>query len=288
MKELDDTTRQNLAAWEREADQGGRNSTPWLDLDVAAYQAFSAGRRRDLPKPYCGDSPEGILMRNAKGKDVLCLASGGGQQSAQFGLLGARVTVQDFCAGQLRADQEAAKHYGYDVHTVQRDMRDLSAFESASFDYVIQGVSMTFVPDVREVYREVFRVLRPSGLYAACHCNPATYPICFDGPGNGWDGAAYRIAEPYTGGPILITSEGAENMRAGRPTGEHRHLYRDIFNGLIESGFVIAKVWDSLWREWADEMPVQGTHDHLRAFEAYFSVLARKPAETPTPLTIGA
>lgn len=38
--------------------------------------------------------PAGLLA-DIDGKDVLCLASGGGQQSAVFSLLGAKVTVVD-------------------------------------------------------------------------------------------------------------------------------------------------------------------------------------------------
>jgi len=37
---------------------------------------------------------------------VLCLASGGEQQSAIFGLLGADVTVLDLCAQQLAGDRQ--------------------------------------------------------------------------------------------------------------------------------------------------------------------------------------
>ena len=216
-------------------------------------------------------------MKNATGKDVLCLASGGGQQTAMFGLVDARVTVLDLAAGQLRGDQKAARHYGYQVRTVQGDMRDLSVFEDCSFDHVVQGISITFVPDVREVYREVFRVLRHDGLYAVAHCNPATYPITFDGPNNGWDGTAYRIAEPYCGGPIRAEVGGAENMAEGIPIGEHRHLYRDIFNGLLDLGFIVESVWDEAWNEMFETMPAPGTPEHERSVLAYFSVLARKP-----------
>ena len=80
--------------------------------------------------------PESLL--GVKGKDVLCLASGGGQQSAVFGLLGANVTVVDLSQGQLDGDKTAAKHYGYSIQTVQADMRDLSCLSSDSFDLVHQ------------------------------------------------------------------------------------------------------------------------------------------------------
>ena len=74
------------------------------------------------------------LLRDVADKDVLCLAAGGGQQSAVFGLLGARVTVIDFTQGQLNGDITAAKHYGYPVETIRANIRDLSEIQDASFD----------------------------------------------------------------------------------------------------------------------------------------------------------
>jgi len=274
--EEDRIARKNRADWDRWVAEGERNTVPWLNIDAEEYRAYAEGRAGAWPARPAEGSPEGILMKAATGKDVLCLASGGGQQSAELGLLGARVTVLDLCNGQLEGDRRAAEHYGYEVRTVQGDMRDLSAFGDQSFDHVLQGISMTFVPDVREVYREVRRVLRPGGLYAVAHCNPATYPISFEGGENGWDGRAYRIAEPYRGGPIRITRDGRENMTEGEETGEHRHLCRDIFNGLIETGFLIRKVWDEEWHEVFGELPAPESPDHERAFRAYFSILAEK------------
>lgn len=109
-------------------------------------------------------TPRNILT-DVDDKDVLCLASGGGQQSAVFGLLGARVTVVDLAQGQLAGDREAAAHYGYEVTTIQADMRDPSCLDDESFDLVFQATSMGYVPHVREVYSQVARVLRSGGLY---------------------------------------------------------------------------------------------------------------------------
>jgi SAM-dependent methyltransferase len=276
MQRKDKKTSRAKADWDRWVAEGERNTVPWLDLNADAYRAYAGGQAVTWPATPRVESPEGILMKAATGNDVLCLASGGGQQSAELGLLGARVTVVDFCAGQLEGDRRAAEHYGYEVSTVEGDMCDLSVFEDGSFDHVLQGISLTFVPEVREVYREVGRILRPGGLYAVAHCNPATYPISFVGGENGWDGRTYRIAEPYQGGPIRITGDGRENMTEGEETGEHRHLYRDIFNGLIETGFLIRKVWDEEWHEAFDELPARESPAHERAFRACFSILAEK------------
>ena len=43
-------------------------------------------------------------------------------------------------------------------------MRDLSAFGDATFDLIVHSVSNTFVPEVRPVWREAYRVLRPGGV----------------------------------------------------------------------------------------------------------------------------
>ena len=117
-----------------------------------------------------------------------------------------------------------------------------------------------------------------NGLYAVAHCNPATYPACFDGAANGWDGTGYRIAEPYCSGSIRRREDGSENMAEGEPIGEFRHLLTDIFNGLVESGLVIKGVWEdprSLQVE-ADADP--GSDEHMLGYLAmYFTVLAQKP-----------
>jgi ubiquinone/menaquinone biosynthesis C-methylase UbiE len=80
-----------------------------------------------------------------------------------FGLLGARVTVVDLVEGQLQGDVAAAAHYGYEVVTVCADMRDLSCIGEGGFDLVYQAPSMAYIPDVRPVYAEVFRVLKQRG-----------------------------------------------------------------------------------------------------------------------------
>jgi ubiquinone/menaquinone biosynthesis C-methylase UbiE len=224
------------------------------------------------------DWEDSWMPRDIAGKPVLCLASGGGQQSAHFGLLGAKVTVLDLCEGQLNGDRQAARHYGYEVTTVQGDMRDLSIFDDESFDLVIQGTSIVFVPDVRPVYREVYRVLRPGGLYEVAHENPATFPASFDGTANGWDGVGYRIAEPYIGGPVRRRADGSENMLEGEPTGEFRHLLDDIFNGLIEQGFAIKGVHEEACDPAALAQAEPGSEAHRnQIIPGGFDILAQKP-----------
>jgi ubiquinone/menaquinone biosynthesis C-methylase UbiE len=161
----------NQAWWEKMVAEGNGFTQPWLDLDPAIVQQYANGQLSKPPRPLDQVFPASILA-NMRGKDVLCMASGGGQQSAVFGLLEANVTVVDITAGQLAGDQQAARHYGYPVTTIQADMSDLSALADQSFDLVYQAPSMAYVPDVNKVYTGVARILRSGGLYRADAHNP--------------------------------------------------------------------------------------------------------------------
>jgi ubiquinone/menaquinone biosynthesis C-methylase UbiE len=238
----DEIARRSLELTRREIRDGGYGE-PFLDLDVDAYRAYREGDASVLPKPYCDDPIDAMMMADVRGKSVLCLAGGGGQQSAVFSLLGANVTVLDLTPEQLERDQQTARHYGYEVTTVQGDMRDLSAFSTAEFDRVYQPISTLYVPDLSEIYRGVSRVLKPGGLYSADYA----VPLLHMAEQKGWDGTRYvlHVSQPYMRGAILETDEGKLNFAEGESFAEFHHLLSDILNGLIAEGFVIRSVWEN-------------------------------------------
>ena len=227
----EDTLRIVEQHWDREVEAGCGYTVPALSLSRGLLEEFVAGTAEQLPgiddpfEPRC-------MLKGVQGKDVLCLASGGGQQSAVFGLLEARVTVLDLCEGQLRGDRAAADHYGYAARTVKGTACDLSALDDASFDLVYQAPGISWIPDVRAVYQGVHRVLRSGGRYRVSLANPAVHLAH-------WDGIGYRIVDRYRGGRVLRNAAGVENMDEGEFTGDHRHLLRDSVGGLIDAGFII-------------------------------------------------
>ena len=248
MENIDEIILQNQKQWDENVDSAEQYTVPWLDLDIDSVNAFAEGKLSGFHKPS-GNINIPMLSKirkqlygDLKGKKVLCLASGGGQQSAVFSLLGADVTVADISQGQLNGDIRAAQHYGYEIKTVLCSMMDLSVFEAETFDVVYQPVSICFVPDVLPVYREVYRVLKKGGIYSVSHINPATYPADFDNEIDGWDGTGYRISSPYLGGALRVDKDGNENMTDGELTGEFRHLFIDMFCNLTEAGFIIKYV----------------------------------------------
>jgi len=76
---------------------------------------------------------------------------------------GARVTSFDNSDEQLARDQLVADREGLAVRIVQGDMQDISVFADASFDLIFHPVANLFVPDIRPVWQECARVLRPGG-----------------------------------------------------------------------------------------------------------------------------
>ena len=239
----DEIARRKLELLREDVREGTDYTKPWLDLDIEAYRSYRERETSILPKPYCDDIVDRIMMENVQGMNVLCLAGGGGQQSAVFSLLGADVTVLDLTPEQLEGDEIAARHYGYTVTTIQGDMRDLSVLPEAYYDRVYQPISTLFVPDLREVYREVARVLKPGGLYSADYAVPLLYMA----EDRGWDGKGYTlyITEQYMRGAILETEDERMNFTEGESYSEFHHLLSDIINGLIAECLAIRGVWEN-------------------------------------------
>jgi SAM-dependent methyltransferase len=231
------------AEFKRAAEAGDEYTIPWLDLDGEGYRAYREGRSDVIPPPYGGDPAVERMLTGVQGLDVLCLAGGGGQQSAVYGLLGANVTVFDLTPSQLAGDQAAAQHYGYPVTTLQGDMHDLSALPAASFDRIHQPISTLYCHDLRALYSGAARLLRPGGLYLV----DFAFPLLYMGIKGAWDGQGYslHVTEPYRRGEIWELPDGRGTYDEGEPIGEYHHILSDMVNGLIAVGLHIAGLWEN-------------------------------------------
>src|SRR5215216_2459887 len=218
---MDESTRYNMKRWKALVDANALFTRPALNLDLA-----SAREKLD---------PEGRLG-NVAGKEVLCLACGGGQQSAAFAILGARVTVFDLSEDQLRRDQEAAAHYGVEIQTRQGDMRDLSCFGEASYDIVYHAYSLGFVPNARAVFQQVARFIRTGGIYYFNCANPFFIGLSEKDR----NGEGYTLSHPYVDGAEVTYEDQDWVYDRSKldaqilPPREYRHTLSTLFSGLIE------------------------------------------------------
>ena len=161
----------NREAWNREV-EGGQNrwSQPVSPEIIARAKQgeFSILLTENIPVPV-------RWFPRLKGADVLCLASGGGQQGPVLAAAAANVTVFDNSPAQLKQDQHVAERESLPLRTVEGDAADLSTFADESFELVFNPCSTVFMPDVRAVWRECARVLRPDGILMTGSMNPVHY-----------------------------------------------------------------------------------------------------------------
>ena len=245
---MDEINKTNRQRWNALANANVEWSQPFLDYTPEKSAAY-IGRY-------------GIIT-DVAGKKVLCLASGGGQDSVTFGLLGAEVTVLDLSDVQLSRDREAAAHHGLEVVALQGDMRDLSAFPANTFDVVWQPYSVNFVPSVEPVYAEVARVLKPGCIYYMQFANPFTHSV----DDEAWDGKAYPLNRPYLDGEDQIKyfphwdvgQEDGSSVKVDSPH-EFRHNLSTVLNTMAQNGFVFLHLQEYMRK---DENPEPGTWAHF-------------------------
>src|SRR5262249_43636571 len=178
------------------------------------------------------------------GTRTLCLAGAGGQQAPILAAAGAKVTVFDNSPRQLAQDRLVAEREGLSIETVQGDMRDLHVFGDESFQLVVHPCSNCFVPDVRPIWREVFRVLAPGSTLLAGSINPTAF--IFD------DGACergelvVRHQLPYSDYLSLTEEEQKRLIEAGEPF-VFSHSLEDLIGGQTDAGFVITGLYEDSW-----------------------------------------
>jgi SAM-dependent methyltransferase len=222
----------NRQAWDYQVE----NENPWtLPVDAQTVAEAREGRWEIILTPTIPVPRD--WFPPLKGADVLCLASGGGQQGPVLAAAGARVTVYDNSPRQLAQDRMVAEREGLSITTIEGDMRDLSALEDASFDLIVHPVSNVFVPEVRPVWREAFRVLRPGGALLAGFANPDNYIFDLEKVDN--EGVVeVRFSLPYSDIEHLDEAAQQRLMDSGRPF-EFSHTWDDQIGGQLEAGFVL-------------------------------------------------
>ncbi len=234
---MTDVLKHNRDAWTRESEKGNKWTVPVSSETTA--KAKTGGWQLllmpGIPVPREWFGP-------VKGKDILCLASGGGQQGPVLAAAGARVTVLDNCPAQLEKDIYVAQRDSLTLEIELGDMRDLSRFADNSFDIIFHPVSNCFTDNVDAVWKECFRVLRPRGRLLAGFANPVIYIFDQDK----WDSEGkleVRNKIPYSDVAQLPRAELERKIR-DRETLEYGHSLDTQIGGQLKAGFVICGFYE--------------------------------------------
>ena len=228
----------NRRAWDRQVERANRWTVPVGPEEVARARRGDWRIVLTPTRPVPADWFPPLL-----GLDVLCLASGGGQQGPILAAAGAHVTVLDNSPKQLAQDRTVADREGLTIETVPGDMADLSAFSDARFGLIVHPVSNVFAPDVRPVWREAFRVLRPGGSLLAGLMNPVQYLFDDTALGRGELRVTHRIPYSDLDGPTA--EERARLAEEGRPL-EFGHTLDDQIGGQLAVGLVLTGFYEDI------------------------------------------
>lgn len=159
----------NQDVWDRMAHENCEWSQP-----VTTETILAARKGQWRVKLIPSELPAGWLGE-VRDMRVLCLAASGGQQAPVLAAAGADVVVLDASKEQLALDEMVAKRDNLVLRTVLGDMQDLSSFENESFDLIFHPISNLYIPNVRKVWAECFRVLRKGGKLLSSFYNPVVF-----------------------------------------------------------------------------------------------------------------
>jgi SAM-dependent methyltransferase len=256
-----DIAEHNRRAWNRQARERCRWSTPAAPEE---FQEARRGRPRILLTPDT-PVPSGWLG-DLRDREVLCLASAGGQQAPLLAAAGARVTSFDLSEEQLALDRLVATREGLELRTLRGDMRDLSALPADGFDLIVHVTSNVFCAEVRPVWRECFRVLRSGGELLAGFMNPAYYLFDHEALDRG-EAPVVRHSLPYSDSSGLPPERLRRCIAEGEPL-EFSHSLDDQIGGQLKAGFLLTGFFEDTW----SEVPAVSGH-----FPPLLNTRARKP-----------
>jgi SAM-dependent methyltransferase len=241
----------NRKAWDKAVERRSKWTVP---VDEQVIAAARAGDWKIILTPT-RPVPRSWFPADLTGVEILCLASGGGQQGPVLAAAGARVTVFDNSPSQLAQDRKVAEREGLALATVEGDMRDLSAFDDETFDLIVHPVSNVFVPDVRPVWMEAWRVLRPGGSLLAGFQNPAFF--IFDQQLADEGMLHVRHCLPYSD-LVSLTPEELQRYTEDLQPLEFGHTLDDQIGGQLDAGFVITGFFEDTWSgiTLAEYMPI--------------------------------
>ncbi len=164
-----------------------------------------------------------------KGKKILGLASGGGQQMPIFAALGMKCTVLDYSQEQLHSEQMVAEREGYDITILHGDMTELFPFEDEEFDLIFHPVSNCYIENPEPVYQECARVLKHGGLLLGGYDHVINYVI---------DETGTKLKFPLPFNP-LKNQEYMDFMLERDYGIQFSHTLEENLGGQIKAGFVI-------------------------------------------------
>ncbi|MBQ7646457.1 MAG: class I SAM-dependent methyltransferase [Clostridia bacterium] len=174
-----------------------------------------------------------VWFGSLKGKKLLGLASGGGQQMPVFCALGADCTVMDYSDRQLESEKRVSEREGYDIEIIKGDMTKTFPFADETFDIIFHPVSNCYIKDVYHVFRECFRVLKKGGILLCGLGNEVNYLV-------NDDETAIANSMPFD---PLVNDTYMKQLAEDDCGVQFSHTIEEQIGGQLKAGFVLTDIY---------------------------------------------
>lgn len=176
----------------------------------------------------------GAWLGGVKGKRILGLASGGGQQMPLLTAMGARCTVLDYSPRQLESERIVAAREGYSIEIVRADMTKPLPFEDEAFDLIVHPVSNCYVESVEPIFRECHRVLKKGGALLSGLDNGVNFIF---------DSDEERVVNTFPFNPLKNPDQMAQ-LEATNSGVQFSHTLEEQLGGQLRAGFALVDLYE--------------------------------------------
>lgn len=233
---MSEYTKINSLTWDAWADNGCEWSVP---ITHDEYQKVSEDNFGVYLTP-CITVPH-EWFGDLKGKKLLGLASGGGQQMPVFSKLGADCTIFDNSKRQLEAERMVSEREGYSIEIIKGDMTKPFPFADESFDIIFHPVSNCYVEDIYPIWKECYRVLKKGGRLLAGFSNGLDF--LFE------DDNSLLVVNRLPFNPLKMPRERFEAMAKNEEGIEFSHSMEEQLGGQLIAGFTLKALFEDRDRE---------------------------------------
>lgn len=227
METYQDINARTIDSWVEEGWEWGKPVTheDYVNVQQGQWDVLLTPTK-PVPHAWFGD---------LKGKKVLGLASGGGQQMPIFAALGADCTVLDYSPRQIESERMVAQREGYPIRILRADMTKPLPFADGEFDLIFHPVSNCYVREVKPIFKECCRVLAPGGVLLCGLDNGINFLFADENKRD------QLCTFPFD--PVANPDQRAQ-LEAGNEGMQFSHTLEEQIGGQLEAGFTLTHVYE--------------------------------------------
>jgi len=222
----------------RNSDTLAMNRSGWNAIS-AAYQKSTQISTEDVHYGVWAKGEKALrLLGDVRGKRILEVGCGGGQDSIALAKWGAYVVGLDPSEEQIKYARALAAANDVNVIFEIGIAEDLSMHYGANYDIVLSSYAFDYVTDLRLAYDQIYQVLRSGGLFVFCLSHPMFQAV-------GWylggDPGAPEIRN-YRAWPATEDWDWKYDGQPPAHMRDHLRTTSHLFNDLVAAGFTVERI----------------------------------------------